>query len=120
ISELGKVHELSLLPLPQADECRGMYIMPGGSNTAPFLVQRVIGGEVEITPRVDVEMLRAVVVDPARGTSEESLHEQASANKSIRLPVPQPYGIVLLCASIVAKACAGWCAVLHPSHLVLQ
>jgi len=120
ISELGKVHELSLLPLPQADECRGMYIMPGGSNTAPFLVQRVIGGEVEITPRLEVEMLRAVVVDPARGTSEESLHEQLSANKSIRLPVPQPYGIVLLGAFIEDKAWEGWCAVLHPADLQLQ
>jgi hypothetical protein len=120
ISELGKVHELSLLPLPQADECRGMYIMPGGSNTAPFLVQRVIGSEVEITPRVDVEMLRAVVVDPARGTSEETLHEQVSANKSIRLPIPQPYGIVLLGAFVEDKAWEGWCAVLHPSNLQLQ
>ncbi len=120
ISELGKVQELSLLPLPQADECRGMYIMPGGSNTAPFLVQRVIGGEVEITARVEVEMLRAVVVDPARGTSEESLHEQLSANKSIRLPVPQPYGIVLLGAFIEDKAWEGWCAVLHPADLQLQ
>ncbi len=120
ISELGKVHELSLLPLPQADECRGMYIMPGGSNTAPFLVQRVIGGEVEITPRVEVEMLRVVVVDPARGTSEESLLEQVSANKGIRLPVPQPYGIVLLGAFIEDKAWEGWCAVLHPADLQLQ
>jgi len=120
ISELGKVQELSLLPLPQADECRGMYIMPGGSNTAPFLVQRVIGGEVEITARVEVEMLRAVVVDPARGTSEESLHEQVSANKGIRLPVPQPYGIVLLGAFIEDKAWEGWCAVLHPADLQLQ
>lgn len=120
ISELGKVQELSLLPLPQADECRGMYIMPGGSNTAPFLVQRVIGGEVEITARVEVEMLRAVVVDPARGTSEETLHEQVSANKGIRLPVPQPYGIVLLGAFIEDKAWEGWCAVLHPADLQLQ
>jgi len=120
ISELGKVHELSLLPLPQADECRGMYIMQDGSNTAPFLVQRVIGGEVEITPRVEVEMLRAVVVDPARGTSEESQHEQVRANKGIRLPVPQPYGIVLLGAFIEDKAWEGWCAVLHPSGLQLQ
>jgi len=120
ISELGKVHELSLLPLPQADECRGMYIMQDGSNTAPFLVQRVIGGEVEITPRVEVEMLRAVVVDPARGTSEESKHEQVRANKGIRLPVPQPYGIVLLGAFIEDKAWEGWCAVLHPSGLQLQ
>jgi hypothetical protein len=120
ISELGKVQELSLLPLPQAEECRGMYIMPGGSNTAPFLVQRVIGGEVEITARVEVEMLRVVVVDPARGTSEESLHEQVSANKGIRLPVPQPYGIVLLGAFIEDKAWEGWCAVLHPADLQLQ
>ncbi len=120
ISELGKVQELSLLPLPQAEECRGMYIMPGGSNTAPFLVQRVIGGEVEITARVEVEMLRAVVVDPARGTSEVSLHEQVSANKGIRLPVPQPYGIVLLGAFIEDKAWEGWCAVLHPADLQLQ
>src|SRR6266571_5602093 len=120
ISELGKVQELSLLPLPQAEECRGMYIMAGASNTAPFLVQRVIGGEVEITARVEVKMLRAVVVDPARATSEESLHEQVSANKSIRLPVPQPYGIVLLGAFIEDKAWEGWCAVLHPSNLQLQ
>src|SRR5215472_2920482 len=120
ISELGKIHELSLLPLPQADECRGMYLMPGGSNTAPFLVKQVVGVEVDITPREEVDMLRVAVVNPASGTSEKNLHEQVSANKSIRLPIPQPYGIVLLGAFIEEKAWEGWCAVLHPSNLQLQ
>ncbi len=120
ISELGEVSELSLLPLPASDECRGMYIMHGGSNTEPFLVRNVIGREVEITPRVDTGMLRAVVIDPARGTSEESLHEQLKANDTIRLPIPMPYGIVLLGAFVEGKAWEGWCAVLRPSDLQLQ
>ncbi len=120
ISELGEVRELSLLPLPQSNECRGMYIARGGANTEPFLVQRVIGSEVEITPRASVELLRVVVVDPARGTSEETLHEQLKAGGSIRLPIPAPYGIVLLGAFVDGKAWEGWCAVLHPSDIQLQ
>jgi hypothetical protein len=133
ISELGEVHELSLLPLPDSDECRGMYVMSSGSNTEPFLVRNVIGSEVEITARLNVDMLRTVVVDPARGTSEEALHEHIKANDTIRLPVPAPYGIVLLGALVDAgiervgtsnyqtwKAWEGWCAVLHPSDLQLQ
>ena len=68
ISELGEIRVLSLLPLPQSNVCRGMYIARGGANTEPFLVQRVIGNEVEITPRVDAELLRVVVVDSARDT----------------------------------------------------
>jgi len=120
ISELGEVRELSLLPLPQSSECRGMYVMHGGSNTEPFLVRNVIGSEVEITPRVDADMLRAVIVDPAHGTREESLHEQLKANDTIRLPIPSPYGIVLLGAFVDGKAWEGWCAVLRPSDLQLQ
>ena len=120
ISELGEVHELSLLPLPASDECRGMYVMHGGSNTEPFLVRNVIGREVEITSRVDADMLRAVIIDPARGTSEESLHEQLKANDTIRLPILTPYGIVLLGAFVEGKAWEGWCAVLCPSDLQLQ
>ena len=120
ISELGEVREMSLLPLPQSSECRGMYVMHGGSNTEPFLVRNVIGSEVEITPRVDADMLRVVIVDPAHGTREESLHEQLKANDTIRLPIPSPYGIVLLGALIDGKAWEGWCAVLRPSDLQLQ
>lgn len=97
-----------------------MYIARGGANTEPFLVQRVIGSEVEITPRASVELLRVVVVDPARGTSEETLHEQLKAGGSIRLPIPAPYGIVLLGAFVDGKAWEGWCAVLHPSDIQLQ
>src|SRR5437588_1245497 len=88
ISELGEVRELSLLPLPQSNECRGMYVAPGASNTEPFLVRRVIGNEVEITPRAETELLRVVVVDPTRGTSEETLPERLAANGSVRLPIP--------------------------------
>ena len=133
ISELGEVRELSLLPLPASDECRGMYVMQSGSNTQPFLVRNVIGREVEVVARIDVQILRAVVVDPTRGTSQETLHEQLKANDTIRLPIPAPYGIVLLGALVDAgtervagqsyrtwKAWEGWCAVLHPSDLALQ
>ncbi len=120
ISELGEVRELSLLPLPQSNECRSMYIARGGSNAEPFLVRRVIGGEVEITPHVETELLRVVVVDPARGTSEEILYEHLAAEKSVRLPIPIPYGVVLLGAFVEGKAWEGWCAILHPSDLQLR
>jgi hypothetical protein len=120
ISELGEVRELSLLPLPQSDECRGMYVMQSASNTAPFLVRKLIGSEVEITPRVAADMLRTVVVDPTRETHQESLHEQLKANDTIALPIPSPYGIVLLGALVDGKAWEGWCAVLRPSALQLQ
>ena len=120
ISELGEMRELSLLPLPQSNQCRGMYIARGGNNTQPFLVRRVVGSEVEITPRVEAELLRVVVVDPTRGTIEETLYEHLAAEKSIRLPIPTPYGIVLLGAFADGKAWEGWCAVLRPSDLQLQ
>ncbi len=120
ISELGEVREISLLPLPQSNVCRGIYIARGGSNNAPFIVQRVVGSEVEITPRVEVELLNAVVVDPARGTSEEHVFEHLPAGQGIRLPIPVPYGVVLLGAFIDGQAWEGWCGVLRPSELQLQ
>jgi hypothetical protein len=120
ISELGEVRELSLLPLAQSNSCRGMYIARGGVNTEPFLVRRVIGSEVEITPRVDAELLRVVVVDPARKTFEEKLYSDLKADQSIRQPIPAPYGIVLLGAIVDGKAWEGWCAVLRPSDIQLQ
>src|SRR5437588_3142401 len=120
ISELGEVRELSLLPLPQSNQCRGMYIAQGGVNTEPFLVRRVIGSEVEITPRVDAELLRVVVVDPVRKTFEEKLYSNLQVGQGIRLPIPAPYGIVLLGAFVDGKAWEGWCAILHPTDLQLQ
>src|SRR6266849_8248163 len=113
ISELGEVRELSLLPLPQSNQCRGMYIAQGGVNTEPFLVRRVIGSEVEITPRVDAELLRVVVVDPVRKTFEEKLYSNLQVDQGIRRPIPTPYGIVLLGAFVDGKAWEGWCVVLR-------
>ncbi len=120
ISELGEQRLLSLLPLPQSNECRGMYIARGGANTQPFLVQRVIGSTVEIAARQDVELLRVVVVDPARGTYEQAVRENLKADSSVQVPIPEPYGVVLLGALIDDAAWEGWCAVLRPSDIQLQ
>jgi hypothetical protein len=119
ISELGEIHEISLLPLPGSAECRGIYIAPDGRNNEPFLVRRVVGREVEITARVAVEMLRVVIVDPVHGTHTEHLSEQLSANQSLSLPIPAPYGLVLLGAFINGATWEGWCAVLCPPELQL-
>lgn len=120
ISELGEIRELSLLPLPQSNQCRGMYVARGGSNTEPFVVQRVIGSEVEITPRVDAEMVRVVVVNPVHGTFEEKLYEQVKAGQSVHQPIPAPFGMVLLGALIDGKAWEGWTTVLRPPTLQVQ
>lgn len=120
ISELGEIRVLSLLPLPQSNACRGMYIARGGANSEPFLVQRVIGNEVEITPRVDAELLRVVVVNSARNTFEEKLFENVKAEQSVRMPIPAPYGIVLLGALIDGDAWEGWSTVVRPPELQLQ
>src|SRR5258708_1016127 len=120
ISELGEIREVSLLPLPQSNECRGMYIARGGANTEPFLVRRVVGSEVEITARVNAEVLRVVVVDPARGTSEEQLFSDVQAEESIHMPIPAPDGIVLIGAFIGGSAWEGWCSVLRPAELQLH
>jgi hypothetical protein len=120
ISELGEIREVSLLPSTQSNACRGMYISRGGSNNEPFLVRRVIGSEVEITPRVDAELLRAVVLDPARGTSQEHEYRHVQAENAVHLHIPAPYGIVLLGAFIDGKAWEGWCTVLRPSDLHLH
>ncbi len=120
ISELGEIRSISLLPLPQSNVCRGIYVARGGSNDEPFVMQRVIGSEAEITPRVEVEQLKAIIVDPASGSSQEREWTGLTAGQSIRLPVPAPYGIILLGAFIDGKAWEGWCAVLRPPELQVQ
>lgn len=120
ISELGEIRSISLLPLPQSNVCRGIYVARGGSNAEPFVIQRVIGSEAEITPRVEIEQLKAIIVDPASGSSQEREWTALTAGQSIRLPVPAPYGIILLGAFIDGKAWEGWCAVLRPPELQVQ
>src|SRR5712692_7536147 len=120
ISELGEIRQVSLLPLPQANNWRGMYITHGGSNNVPFVVQRVVGSEAEITPRVPVELLKAVVVDAARATSKELVFENLPAGEPLRLPVPAPYGVMLLGAFIDGEVWEGWCTILRPGELQLQ
>jgi hypothetical protein len=120
ISELGQLQEMSLLPLPTAEVCRGLYVAPAGANTEPLLVQRVIGEEIELTARADIEALRIVTINPSHRTSVEKYYEQVVSGQQFRLPVPPPYGIVLLGAFIGGKAWEGWCAALRPSSLRLQ
>lgn len=120
ISELGELRVLSLMPLPQANEWRGMYIARGGANTEPFLVRNVIGNAIEIIPRADVEALRVVVVNPVRGTSGEKYYEQLKTDQGIQIPVPPPYGIVLLGAFIDGQAWEGWSTVMRPSELQME
>ena len=120
ISELGEVQVLSLLPLPDAEECRNMYVRSERNNTAPFLVRRLISKEVEIVPRTSSDLLRVVVVDPTSGGISESQYEHVQPDQPIRLPLAGPYSIVLLGALIEEKAWEGWCAVLRPSELELS
>ncbi|HLL78023.1 MAG TPA: hypothetical protein VKT25_00895, partial [Ktedonobacteraceae bacterium] len=120
INEMGTIHSISLLPLPQSETCRGIFVAREGSNDAPLLVQRVIGSEAVITPRAPVEQLKAVVIDPSRESSEEHEWTQLAAGQEIRLPVPAPYGLVLLGAFIDGYAWEGWCAILRPSDLQLR
>ncbi len=120
ISELGEIRQVSLLPLPQANQWRGMYITRGGSNNEPFVAQRVVGNEAEITPRVPVEMLKVVVVDAAHASSKELVFENLPAGEPLRLAVPAPYGVLLLGAFIDGQAWEGWCTILRPGELQLQ
>ncbi|HEY1349167.1 MAG TPA: hypothetical protein VGF67_06040 [Ktedonobacteraceae bacterium] len=120
ISEPGRVHEISLLPLPDAQQCRGLQVSATGTNSAPFLVGQIIGRELELVARVAVEMLRVVVLNPVNGEREEQLYEGLDAHKSLRLSIPAPYGIVLLGAFLAGQAWEGWCAVLRPPDLHLQ
>ncbi|MEO8972453.1 MAG: hypothetical protein ABI406_12725 [Ktedonobacteraceae bacterium] len=120
ISELGELRVLSLLPLPQSNSCRGMYIARGGANTEPFLVRRVVSNELEITARAAASLLRVVVTNPSRDTFEEHLFSDVKPEQVIRLPIPAPYGVVLLGAFIDDKAWEGWCTVLRPTNLQLQ
>jgi hypothetical protein len=120
VSQLGEERELSLLPLPQANMCRGMFITRGSVNNEPLLVKRIVGQEIEIVARTHVELLCAVLVDPARGTSEQKVYNAVEKEQRISLPVPSPYGIILLGAMIDSKPWEGWCAVLRPSDLALH
>jgi hypothetical protein len=120
ISELGTIHSISLLPAPQSDTCRGMYVTNEGGNDEPLALQAITGSEAVITPRESVEQLKAVVIDPLRGSSQEYEWTQLVADQEIKLPVPAPYGLVLLGAFIDGYAWEGWCAILRPSELQLR
>lgn len=122
ISDLGEIYRMSLLPLPDSQECRGMHVARSGQNNEPFLVRSVVGSEIELTARVAVDMLRVVLVDPARGEGkyDEYIYEQLLPEQSLKLPVPSPYGLVLLGALLDGKPWEGWCAVLRPSDLQLD
>lgn len=120
ISELGEIRQLSLLPMPQSNQWRGLYITRGGSNNEPFIVQRVMSSEAEITPRSPVEMLKVVAVDAVHATSKELVFENLPAGVPLRVPVDAPYSVLLLGAFIDDQAWEGWCTILRPGDLQLQ
>ncbi|HEY7358154.1 MAG TPA: hypothetical protein VH590_16855 [Ktedonobacterales bacterium] len=121
ISELGQVQELSLLPLPGAEVCRGLHVAPRSSNTSPFLVSQVIGEEIELVAREPVDLLRAVMVAPATGeVAQMKTAANVAAGARLMLTVPAPYGLLLIGAFVKGKAWEGWCAAVRPSDLKLE
>ncbi|HEU5198228.1 MAG TPA: hypothetical protein VFU32_01250, partial [Ktedonobacterales bacterium] len=121
ISELGAVEELSLLPLPGAEVCRGLHVAERGRNTSPFLVSRVIGEEVELVTRESASLMRVVVVSPATGEiAQENMREQVAPGTRLTLTVPAPYGLVLVGAFVNGKPWEGWLAAIRPSDLKLE
>jgi len=121
ISELGSVQEMSLLPLPGAEVCRGLQIAPRGTNTSPFLVSQVIGEQVELVAREQTELLYAVMVAPATGeTAQIATRENVAAGTRFSLMVPAPYGLLLVGAFVKGKPWEGWLAAIRPSDLKLE
>ncbi|HEY7349110.1 MAG TPA: hypothetical protein VH599_12425 [Ktedonobacterales bacterium] len=121
ISELGQAQEMSLLPLPGAEVCRGLYVSPRGMNTSPFLVSQVIGEEVELVAREQVDLLRAVMIAPTTGeTAQIKTQANIASGARLTLTVPAPYGLLLVGAFVKGKAWEGWCAALRPSGLKLE
>ncbi len=120
ISELGKVQELSLLPLPGAEVCRGLYIAERGTNTSPFLVSDVIGEKVNVVARAGADLLRVVMVSPATGEVTEALQENVAPGTEFSIKTPAPYGLLLVGAFLKGKAWEGWCAVVRPSDVSLE
>jgi hypothetical protein len=120
ISELGKVQELSLLPLPGAEVCRGLYIAERGTNTSPFLVSDVIGEKVNVIARAGADLLRVVMVAPATGEVIETLQENVAPGTQFSIKTPAPYGALVVGAFVNGKAWEGWCAVVRPSELALE
>ncbi len=121
ISELGQVQELSLLPLPGAEVCRGLHVAPRASNTSPFLVSQVIGEEIELLAREPVDLLRAVMIAPATGEiAQMKTAANVAAGARLTLTVPAPYGLLLIGAFVKGKAWEGWCAAIRPSNLKLE
>jgi hypothetical protein len=120
ISELGKVQELSLLPLPGSEVCRGLYIAERSTNTAPFLVSEVIGEQVNVTARAGADLLRMVMVSPATGEVTEALQENVAPGTEFSIQTPAPYGFLFVGAFVQGKAWEGWCAVVRPSDLSLE
>jgi len=84
------------------------------------VVQRVVGSEAEITPRVPVELLKVVIVDAVHAISKEQVFENLPAGEPLRVAVPAPYGVLLLGAFIDDQAWEGWCTILRPGELQLQ
>ncbi len=120
ISELGTIEELSLLPLPGAEVCRGLHVAQRGRNTSPFLVSRVIGESVELIARESTRLMRVVMVAPATGEIRQELHEQVAAGTRLTLKVPTPYGLLLVGAFVKGRPWEGWCATIRPSMLKLE
>ena len=121
ISELGAIEEMSLLPLPGAEVCRGLHVAERGRNTSPFLVSRVIGEEAELVARESIGLMRVVMVSPATGEIvQENVREQVAAGTRLMLTVPAPYGLVLVGAFVNGKPWEGWCAAIRPSDLRLE
>jgi hypothetical protein len=121
ISELGQVQELSLLPLPGAEVCRGLHVAPRSTNTSPLLVSQVIGETVELVAREPVDLLRAVMVAPATGVVVQAeAATNMAAGAKLKLTVPAPYGLLLVGALVNGKPWEGWCAAIRPGDVTLD
>jgi len=120
INPLGQAAEAGLLPWPNAQPVRGLYIGAGEMNMTPLMLANVHAAKGKLQVASRVSQAQMVTFDPRHGTSRVVERGRLERGDVIEFDVEAPYTLFTVGAFTQDKPFEGWGVVVKPVEFEAQ
>ncbi|MBS2040883.1 hypothetical protein JST97_38200, partial [bacterium] len=118
VSKLGREVTVSSLPMPGAQEVRGLFLHSGPSPESPVRIQRVDAERALLTCLQPLENLTLVLLDPLGAkVYQEMRFPTCAAGEELQVNLIGPAGVLALGAYVEGRPWEAWTALLRPVEL---
>ncbi len=121
LSDMGRIHEASLVPRPGSEEVRDVYVWESGATTTPVLLEKPYGESVTLRVLEKLKALTVVVLNPSTGNFKVMSYRDLKGGSTLRFPVEKPYVILMVgCITEENKAYESAAIALSPTGIGLR